>query len=100
MKKHTKIYMAAMGYSVGDFILCEVCGKPASEIHHIHRRGMGGATKADAPENLMAVCRRCHVEYGDKRQCKDWLKQVHWEAMVKNGCNPCKNEPELDAEQR
>ena len=83
MKKHTKIYFDHFNYSAGDFIPCEVCGSKAVDIHHIDARGMGGnpTGNKDVIENLMAVCRYCHIEYGDKIQHKDYLKQVHSKAI-------------------
>lgn len=38
---------------------------------------MGGSKKADTIENVMALCRNCHVEYGDKKQYMENLKAVH-----------------------
>lgn len=40
-------------------------------------RGMGGSKEADNIKNLMALCRECHLEYGDKKQHIDYLKQIH-----------------------
>lgn len=77
MKKHTKIYMQHFGYVLDDFIPCEVCGSRAVDIHHIHRRGIGGNPNADKIENLMAVCRKCHVDYGDKKEHLEWLQTIH-----------------------
>jgi len=77
LKKHTKIYLEYFGYSDTDFISCEVCGAKAVDIHHIEARGMGGSKAADTIENLQAVCRACHVEYGDKAKHKELLKQIH-----------------------
>jgi 5-methylcytosine-specific restriction endonuclease McrA len=77
MKKHTKIYMQHFGYVLDDFIPCEVCGSRAVDIHHIHRRGIGGNPNADRIENLMAVCRSCHIEYGDKKEHLEWLQNIH-----------------------
>lgn len=77
MKKHTKIYMDYFGYALDDFIPCEICGRRGQDIHHIEARGMGGSKSADNIENLMAVCRQCHVEYGDKKQYIDFLKDTH-----------------------
>jgi hypothetical protein len=82
MKPHTKIYFNYFGYDVTSFIPCEICGKMANDIHHIHARGMGGSKQADNIENLMALCRNHHIEYGDKKQHIDFLTQIH-----KDKCN-------------
>ena len=77
MTNHLKIYLHGMGYKKTDFIPCEVCGSQAVDIHHINARGMGGSKSADVIENLMGLCRRCHIEYGDKKQYKEFLKDIH-----------------------
>lgn len=77
MKKHVKVYLDYFGYGGEDFIGCEVCSSRAVDIHHIEARGMGGSKKADTIENVMALCRDCHVEYGDKKQYMENLKAVH-----------------------
>ena len=77
MKQHTKIYMKYFGYGIEDFIGCEVCGNKAVDIHHIDCRGMGGSKDKDTIENLMGLCRKCHIEYGDKKQYKEFLKDIH-----------------------
>ena len=77
MKKHTKIYLQGMGYDTTDFIPCEVCGSQAVDIHHIEARGMGGTKMADTLENLMALCRQCHFQYGDIKLYKEWLQEIH-----------------------
>ena len=77
MKKHTQIYLQGMGYKTTDFIPCEVCGCQAVDVHHIEARGMGGSKTADVIENLMGLCRNCHIEYGDKKQHKEFLKDIH-----------------------
>lgn len=66
-----------MGYDTTDFVPCEMCGAKAVDIHHIEARGMGGTKKLDVIENLMALCRPCHIEYGDKKEHIDLLKGVH-----------------------
>ena len=66
-----------MGYDISDFVPCEMCGAKAIDIHHIEARGMGGTKKMDVIENLMALCRPCHLEYGDKKEHIDLLKGVH-----------------------
>ena len=81
MKKHTQIYLQGMGYKTTDFIPCEVCGTQAVDIHHINARGMGGSKSADVIENLMGLCRKCHIEYGDKKQHKEFLMSKHIENL-------------------
>jgi 5-methylcytosine-specific restriction endonuclease McrA len=83
VKNHTKVYLKGMGYSTTDFIPCEVCGSQAIDIHHIESRGMGGSKIADTIENLMALCRNCHTEYGDKKQHKEMLTATHDHHLAK-----------------
>lgn len=85
MKNHTKTYLKYFGYDISDFIPCEMCGLKATDIHHIEARGMGGSKHADTIENLMALCRQCHIDFGDKKQHKEMLKVVHKVKM-----NECK----------
>jgi hypothetical protein len=77
MKNHTKIYFDYFGYDKNSFIECEVCGAKAVDLHHIERRGMGGSKSADRIENIMALCRKHHEEFGDKKQWKEWLIKLH-----------------------
>jgi 5-methylcytosine-specific restriction endonuclease McrA len=77
MKKHVKTYMDYFGYVADDVILCEICGRRGQDIHHIHCRGMGGSGKKDEISNLMAVCRDCHIKFGDKKQYIDYLTDTH-----------------------
>ena len=77
MKKHTKIYLQEMGFDTTDWIPCELCGKTAVDVHHLQARGQGGSKTKDVIENLMAVCRDCHIEYGDKKQYKGLLQATH-----------------------
>jgi predicted restriction endonuclease len=81
MKKHTKIYLDYFGYGIEDFIPCESCGAKAVDIHHIEARGMGGNKEADNIVNLMALCRKHHIEYGDKKQYIEYLKEIHKEKL-------------------
>lgn len=77
MKKYTRTYLNYFGYDETDFISCEVCNKQAVDIHHIEAKGMGGSKTKDNIENIMALCRECHTKFGDKKQYKDFLKQIH-----------------------
>lgn len=81
MKTHTKIYFKFFGYVTSDWIKCEIpeCRKQAVDIHHIVCKGMGGNPSGDKDviENLMALCREHHEEFGDKKEYKEYLKIVH-----------------------
>jgi 5-methylcytosine-specific restriction endonuclease McrA len=77
VKNHTKVYLKAFGYDTNSWIACEVCGGTAVDIHHLNARGMGGSKIADTIENLMALCRPCHVAYGDIKEFKERLKATH-----------------------
>lgn len=81
MQKHTKIYLEGMGYHPTDFVPCEVCESKAVDIHHIQARGMGGSKYADRLDNLMALCRKCHVEYGDVPELREALYEIHERRM-------------------
>lgn len=84
MKKHVKVYLDHFGYVGDEFIPCEVCGRKAVDIHHLDCRGMGGSKTKDKIENLMAVCRDCHVKYGDKKEYMGFLMEFH-DARLKRG---------------
>jgi 5-methylcytosine-specific restriction endonuclease McrA len=88
MKKHTKLYLRYFGFDESDFIPCEVCGDQAVDIHHIECRGMGGTKEPENIYNLMAVCRKCHEKFGDKKEHKEFLKEIHlqWLSSEKNKC--------------
>ena len=77
VKPHTKIYFKYFNIALDEVVSCEVCGKRAVDIHHIEARGMGGTSKKDDISNLMAVCRECHIEYGDKKEHLNYLKEIH-----------------------
>lgn len=73
--------MQYFNYVLDDFIPCEICGARAVDIHHIENRGSGGSKTKDHIENLMAVCRKCHIEYGDVPEAKELLFKIHKRRM-------------------
>lgn len=87
MKAHTLIYLKAFGFSIADFVPCEICGAKAVDVHHIDARGMGGDPqgKKDVIDNLMAVCRPHHEEYGDDPACIEMLQKIHLKYIDING---------------
>tara|TARA_R100000781_G_C3999497_1_gene99756 strand:- start:266 stop:538 length:273 start_codon:yes stop_codon:yes gene_type:complete len=53
--------MQFFDYGEQDFIPCEMCGSRATDIHHIERRTRNKVTN-DFVENLVGLCRDCHVK--------------------------------------
>jgi ribosome-binding protein aMBF1 (putative translation factor) len=84
MKHHTRTYLDYFNYGIEDFIPCEVCGSRAQDVHHVRARGMGGSKYRDHIDNLMGVCRHCHIKFGDKKQYMDFLRDTHEEFMNKS----------------
>ena len=81
MKKHTKIYFDYFGYDETDFIACEVCGSKSVDIHHLDAKGMGGSKLKDYIENLIAVCRDCHIKCHDNKDFNNEAKQIHLDRL-------------------
>lgn len=80
MKPYVKVYLDYFGH--GEWLPCEVCNATAVDVHHIEARKRGGSDDKDVIENLMALCRKCHLEYGDKKQYMDKLKELHLKFMT------------------
>lgn len=100
MKKHTKIYLEAFNIPPDQsvYVPCEIgktefnnCTNRATDIHHIDSRGMGGTSKEDVIENLMALCRNCHNEYGDVKDIKEMLYKIHEKRLIAANINYDKN---------
>tara|TARA_R100000231_G_C5292205_1_gene154950 strand:+ start:293 stop:559 length:267 start_codon:yes stop_codon:yes gene_type:complete len=85
MKKHVKIYMKHHGYDIGDFIPCENCGTTAVDIHHLVGRGIGGDPRGhrNQIENLIALCRSCHIKAEMNKEFNNQLKEQN---LVKHNC--------------
>jgi hypothetical protein len=55
--------MQFFDYGEQDFVMCEFCQQDrAVDVHHIQSRGMGGSKEKDFIENLMGLCRECHIK--------------------------------------
>lgn len=81
MKAHTKIYLNHFGLTIADFVCCEVCGAKAIDLHHIKSRGMGGSNTKNNIENIMALCRECHLKFGDRKEYTEFLTEKHNEKL-------------------
>lgn len=88
MQPHVQLYLKSFGLTVGCWIGCEVCNRTAVDIHHIEARGMGGTSAEDVIENLMALCRKCHDDYGDIAEFKLYLIRIHFLNMAQKGIHP------------
>lgn len=71
-------------YGEQDFIPCEICSSKSTEIHHVHARSKRKDLLNDI-NNLMAVCRKCHEKYGDKKQWLEFLQNIHNKFMKNHG---------------
>lgn len=80
MQKYAKNYLEYFGYTVADFIPCECCGAKSQDFHHVIPRskfGKNNKEEQDKVENVMALCRLCHVRYGQNKRYNDFLQELH-----------------------
>ena len=81
MKKHIKVYFKGMNIHHSDWVACEWqgsgCQNTAVDVNHVSPRGMGGSKTKDYIENLVAMCRHCHLEFEAKRIDKEELRRKH-----------------------
>lgn len=82
MQSYTRKYLDAFGLDETDFVACELCGKRATEIHHIIARSKNKSLLNDI-KNCMACCRTCHIEYGDQIYLMPMLLKIH-KAVLRN----------------
>jgi len=76
MQKYIKNYIEAKGFVEGEFIPCEICGSEAVDIHHILLKSLGGT---DDAENLIALCRKCHILAHEHKLDKEINKIKNYE---------------------
>jgi 5-methylcytosine-specific restriction endonuclease McrA len=82
MKSYTKVYLKFFDFNMSDFIQCENCGQKSVDLHHIIARSQNLSLLNDIA-NLMALCRECHIKYGDKKQYIEMLKEKHFAYIKK-----------------
>jgi hypothetical protein len=73
--------MNHFGYTLADFIPCEICGGQAVDIHHIEPKGMGGSKTKDYIENLIAVCRKHHEDCHNSKDFNETAKNIHLKVL-------------------
>ena len=67
-------YRKYFDYGIDDYVPCEICSKPAVDVHHITYRSHGGT---DDITNLMALCRRCHNKAHENKVHKTVFEVRH-----------------------
>ena len=70
MRKHTKIYIDACGYTDTDFMPSELSGSKGVDLHHV-------VTREDRIENLMLLTREEHIKYGEIKDKMFFLLMKH-----------------------
>jgi len=79
MLKHTKVYLNFFGYDTSDYIPCEMeCGSKAVDIHHLERRTRNKITN-DYIENLVGLCRDCHIKAEADKSFNMYVRIRHLE---------------------
>lgn len=77
MQNHTKVYFNFFNYDISDnYIPCEMCNTQAVDIHHLEKRNK---TKNDFIENLVALCRDCHINAESDTSFNMYCKIKHLE---------------------
>lgn len=89
MQNHTKIYLSTLGFSLDDnssYVPSEISEERAVDIHHIISRGKKGE---DRIENLMALTRLEHTDFGDKKKYMVILLKIHRAYLRNNNVPYC-----------
>ena len=76
MQRHTKNYMTHFEIAEQDKPLCEICKCVAVDVHHIVKRDKN-QPKYDNIENLILLCRGCHVKAHANKITKGVLLLAH-----------------------
>jgi len=65
--------MDYFGYGIDDWIPCEIDNKKCIDVHHIDGRGKG----KNVIENLIGVCRECHVKCHESKEFNEKAREIH-----------------------
>ena len=74
-------YLNHFGYGEQEFVPCEICNNESVDVHHLIYRSHGGT---DDIENLMALCRRCHIEKAHKNKVHYQVFKARHEMFLTN----------------
>jgi len=77
MKNHKEVYFKYFGISHGEFVPCEICQENTNDIYHIKARTINGIFLMNNIHNLMALCKRCYNNYGNKKKMMNDLIKIH-----------------------
>ena len=81
--KYKKVYCTFFGYDYGySKILCEFCKKLAVDIHHIKSRAHSKCDNLNEIPNLVALCRKCHVNC-DNNDFNKRVQIIHLKNVIK-----------------
>lgn len=83
MMPYTKIYLKHFDLEPGEYVFCEVSGRPCTEIHHLDGRGKD----KDTIENCMALSREYHEMCELSTECNDIAKDIHKSFLTFNPYN-------------
>jgi len=68
---YIKKYLKHHDIGEQDIILCKVCSRVSSDVHHILFKSAGGTDDID---NLIALCRECHNKAHSGGISREFLK--------------------------
>jgi hypothetical protein len=82
LKKHIKVYLEGMYIPICErfedmYIRCEWCNGSAVDVHHLDPRGRGSSKLKDYLENLVGLCRKCHLKAEARQIDREELKKIH-----------------------
>lgn len=83
MKTHTKNYFEGMKIPILErfedmYVPCEACDARAVDINHLDPRKIGGSKLRDNIENIVALCRPCHLAFEAGQLDEEELKAKHF----------------------